>query len=184
MKKLQQKLSKVYLRQQAKGGIIDLEEEGKKMLVVTGGEESSSEFTELSPTDYQLGKKKLSFSFNHNLFKIVWAYPVLLDLLVCQLLLRRNKALVKGMAVGKGIQVAEMFLSPFSDLLTGPGGGGKKGANRGGKGKGANKGESNNRSEVTQWHQWLKSSLSCTESTNQSILCSQPNNPESQEEEV
>ena len=57
MKKLQQKLSKVYLRQQAKGGIIDLEEEGKKMLVVTGGEESSSEFTELSPTDYQLGKK-------------------------------------------------------------------------------------------------------------------------------
>ena len=69
MKKLQQKLSKVYLRQQAKGGIIDLEEEGKKMLVVTGGEESSSEFTELSPTDYQLGKKKLSFSFNHNLFQ-------------------------------------------------------------------------------------------------------------------
>ena len=92
--------------------------------------------------------------------------------------------LVKGMAVGKGIQVAEMFSSPFSDLLTGPGGGGKKGANRGGKGKGANKGESNNRSEVTRWHQWLKSSLSCTESTNQSILCSQPNNPESQEEEV
>ena len=69
MKKLQQKLSKVYLRQQAKGGIIDLEEEGKKMLVVTGGEESSSEFTELSPTDYQLGKKKLSFSFNHTLFQ-------------------------------------------------------------------------------------------------------------------
>ena len=69
MKKLQQKLSKVYLRQQAKGGIIDLEEEGKKMLVVTGGEESSSEFTELSPTDYQLGKKKLSFSFHQNLFQ-------------------------------------------------------------------------------------------------------------------
>ena len=118
MKKLQQKLSKVYLRQQAKGGIIDLEEEGKKMLVVTGGEESSSEFTELSPTDYQLGKKKLSFSFNHNLFKIVWAYPVLLALLVCQLLLRssRNKALVKGMAVGKGIQVAKIFLSPFRSV--------------------------------------------------------------------
>ena len=94
------------------------------------------------------------------------------------------KAPVKGMAVGKGIQVAEMFLSPFSDLLTGPGGGGKKGANRGGKGKGATKGESNNRSEMTQWHQWLKFSLSCTESTNRSILCSQPNNPESQEEEV
>ena len=116
MKKLQQKLSKVYLRQQAKGGIIDLEEEGKKMLVVTGGEESSSEFTELSPTDYQLGKKKLSFSFNHNLFKIVWAYPVLLALLVCQLLLRRNKALVKGMAVGKGIQVAKIFLYPFRSV--------------------------------------------------------------------
>ena len=112
MKKLQQKLSKVYLRQQAKGGIIDLEEEGKKMLVVTGGEESSSEFTELSPTDYQLGRKKLSFSLNQYLFKILWAYPVLPALLVCQLLLRssRNKAPVIGMAVGK---VAKMFLSLF-----------------------------------------------------------------------
>ena len=60
MRKLQQKLSKVYLRQQAKGGIIDLEEEGRRMLVVTnrGEEENSSatEFTELSPTDYQLGR--------------------------------------------------------------------------------------------------------------------------------
>ena len=58
MRRLQQKLSKVYLRQQAKGGIIDLEEEGRRMLVVTGGEEETSsgtEFTELSPTDYQLG---------------------------------------------------------------------------------------------------------------------------------
>ena len=60
------------------------------------------------------------------------------------------------MAVGKGIQVAKMFLSPFSDFLAGPGGGGKKGANRGGKGKGAIKGESNNRSEVTQWHPMAK----------------------------
>ena len=59
MRKLQQKLSKVYLRQQAKGGIIDLEEEGRRMLVVTRGEEDNSsgtEFTELSPTDYQLGR--------------------------------------------------------------------------------------------------------------------------------
>ena len=58
MRRLQQKLSKVYLRQQAKGGIIDLEEEGRRMLVVTRGEEETSsgtEFTELSPTDYQLG---------------------------------------------------------------------------------------------------------------------------------
>ena len=59
MRRLQQKLSKVYLRQQAKGGIIDLEEEGRRMLVVTRGEDensSATEFTELSPTDYQLGK--------------------------------------------------------------------------------------------------------------------------------
>jgi len=58
MRRLQQKLSKVYLRQQAKGGIIDLEEEGRRMLVVTRGDQeensSGTEFTELSPTDYQL----------------------------------------------------------------------------------------------------------------------------------
>ena len=61
MKRLQQKMSKVYLRQQAKGGIIDLEEEGRRMLVVTRGEQeensSGTEFTELSPTDYQLGRQ-------------------------------------------------------------------------------------------------------------------------------
>jgi len=55
IKKMQQKMKRLYLKQQAKGGIIDLEAEQKKFLVVTGGSEDSEEkFTELSPTDYQL----------------------------------------------------------------------------------------------------------------------------------
>jgi len=56
MRRLQQKMKKLYLKQQEKGGIIDLEAEGKKFLVVTrSGEEDREEgFTELSPTDYQL----------------------------------------------------------------------------------------------------------------------------------
>merc|ERR1712156_59636 len=121
MKRLQQKLSKVYLRQQAKGGIIDLEEEGKKMLVVTGGEESSSEFTELSPTDYQLDCVGIPCAPG----------PASLPT-------SPKKQQEQG---GQGAGQRNGSWQGH----TGPGGGGKKGANRGGKGKGAIKGESNNR---------------------------------------
>jgi len=80
MRRLQQKLSKVYLRQQAKGGIIDLEEEGRRMLVVTRGEEENSsgtEFTELSPTDYQFGRHLLTQPTpqNKSLQRLCW-HPV------------------------------------------------------------------------------------------------------------
>jgi len=61
IRRLQNKMKKLYLKQQQKGGIIDLEAEGKKLLVVTGsgsepqqGETGGEGFTELSPTDYQL----------------------------------------------------------------------------------------------------------------------------------
>ena len=51
-------MEKLFIKQKEKGGIIDLEEEQKKFLVVTNNGEQESEenkFTELSPTDYQLG---------------------------------------------------------------------------------------------------------------------------------
>ena len=50
-------MQKLYTRQKEKGGIIDLEAEGKKFLVVTnsGNEGEEEKYTELSPTDYQLG---------------------------------------------------------------------------------------------------------------------------------
>ena len=56
VKKMQKMMQKLYMKQKEKGGIIDLEAEGKKYLVVTNaGSEEEEKFTELSPTDYQLG---------------------------------------------------------------------------------------------------------------------------------
>ena len=65
VKKLQKTMEELFIKQKEKGGIIDLEAEEKKFLVVTNSQESrdgadSNTFTELSPTDYQLGM--LSFS--------------------------------------------------------------------------------------------------------------------------
>jgi len=55
VKKMQKMMQKLYMKQKEKGGIIDLEAEGKKYLVVTNaGSEEEEKFTELSPTDYQL----------------------------------------------------------------------------------------------------------------------------------
>jgi len=56
VKKMQRMMQKLYTKQKEKGGIIDLEAEGKKFLVVTnsGNDEEEDKFTELSPTDYQL----------------------------------------------------------------------------------------------------------------------------------
>ena len=49
-------MQKLYTEQKEKGGIIDLEAEGKKFLVVTNsGNDEEEKFNELSPTDYQLG---------------------------------------------------------------------------------------------------------------------------------
>ena len=51
-------MQRLYTKQKEKGGIIDLEAEGKKFLVVTNSgndDEEEEKFTELSPTDYQLG---------------------------------------------------------------------------------------------------------------------------------
>ena len=57
VKKMQRMMQRLYTKQKEKGGIIDLEAEGKKFLVVTnsGNDEEEEKFTELSPTDYQLG---------------------------------------------------------------------------------------------------------------------------------
>lgn len=52
MKVLQKEMKKLFQKQKEKGGIIDLEEEGKKYLVLTGLQSSSEDFTELSPTDF------------------------------------------------------------------------------------------------------------------------------------
>ena len=58
---MQKKMQELFLQQKEKGGIIDLEAEGKKYLVVTNSSNSQDEpFTELSPTDYQLGKLSLT----------------------------------------------------------------------------------------------------------------------------
>jgi len=57
VKEMQRTMEKLFIKQKEKGGIIDLEEEQKKFLVVTNNGEQDSEenkFTELSPTDYQL----------------------------------------------------------------------------------------------------------------------------------
>ena len=57
---MQRKMQELFLQQKEKGGIIDLEEEGRKYLVVTNSPTSPDQtFTELSPTDYQLGKYKI-----------------------------------------------------------------------------------------------------------------------------
>ena len=57
VKKMQRMMQRLYTKQKEKGGIIDLEAEGKKFLVVTnsGNDEEEEKFSELSPTDYQLG---------------------------------------------------------------------------------------------------------------------------------
>ena len=58
VKKMQRMMQRLYTKQKEKGGIIDLEAEGKKFLVVTNSgndDEEEEKFTELSPTDYQLG---------------------------------------------------------------------------------------------------------------------------------
>jgi len=54
VKKLQREMQKLFLKQKEKGGIIDLEEEGRKYLVLTGSNDSES-LTELSPTDFTPG---------------------------------------------------------------------------------------------------------------------------------
>ena len=61
VKKLQKKMQKLFQKQKEKGGIIDLEAEKNKFLVVTNSNDGSenkadTQFEELSPTDYQLGK--------------------------------------------------------------------------------------------------------------------------------
>ena len=65
MKKLQRTMEELFIKQKEKGGIIDLEAEEKKYLVVTNSGRDDSEenkFTELSPTDYQLGKVTIPYS--------------------------------------------------------------------------------------------------------------------------
>ena len=44
-------MADLFLKQKEKGGIIDLEEEGRKYLVLTGSMESG-EMGQLSPTDF------------------------------------------------------------------------------------------------------------------------------------
>jgi len=59
VKKMQRMMAKLYTKQKEKGGIIDLEAEGKKFLVVTnsGNDGEEEKFTELSPTDYELDEQ-------------------------------------------------------------------------------------------------------------------------------
>ena len=57
VKKMQAAMQELFLQQKEKGGIIDLEAEEKKYLVVTNSASSQDEaLAELSPTDYQPGK--------------------------------------------------------------------------------------------------------------------------------
>ena len=57
VKKMQAAMQKLFLQQKEKGGIIDLEAEERKYLVVTNSATSQDEaLAELSPTDYQPGK--------------------------------------------------------------------------------------------------------------------------------
>ena len=54
---MQAAMQELFLQQKEKGGIIDLEAEEKKYLVVTNSGTSQDEaLAELSPTDYQPGK--------------------------------------------------------------------------------------------------------------------------------
>ena len=66
-------MQELFIKQKEKGGIIDLEAEQKKYLVVTnsGNDQDSEEgqFTELSPTDYQLGDISLK------LLSSSWFFP-------------------------------------------------------------------------------------------------------------
>ena len=67
VREMQRKMQELFLQQKEKGGIIDLEAEGKKYLVVTNSSNSQDEtFTELSPTDYQLGKLSLDWTGDYN----------------------------------------------------------------------------------------------------------------------
>ena len=57
VKKMQAAMQELFLQQKEKGGIIDLEAEKKKYLVVTNSPTSPDEaLAELSPTDYPPGK--------------------------------------------------------------------------------------------------------------------------------
>ena len=57
VKKMQVAMQALFLQQKEKGGIIDLEAEEKKYLVVTNSASSQDEpLAELSPTDYNPGK--------------------------------------------------------------------------------------------------------------------------------
>ena len=51
VKRLQKQMEELFLRQKEKGGIRDLEEEGRKYLVLTSTNESG-EMGQLSPTDF------------------------------------------------------------------------------------------------------------------------------------
>ena len=65
VRELQQRMAALYTRQKEKGGIIDLEAEQRKFLVVTHTLEDSKQqqesFTELSPTDYHIGRRYLQW---------------------------------------------------------------------------------------------------------------------------
>ena len=57
VKKMQAAMQELFLQQKEKGGIIDLEAEKKKYLVVTNSATPQDEaLAELSPTDYPPGK--------------------------------------------------------------------------------------------------------------------------------
>ena len=173
MRKLQQKLSKVYLRQQAKGGIIDLEEEGRRMLVVTRGEEDNSsgtEFTELSPTDYQLGRHLPNPQKTHP-FKDCVGIPCPSAGPASQPTSPKKQQEEGGGGHWKGgwqghagrttaseKNIIITYNLNFQQCFTGQGGGGgKRGGNRGGKSKGGfNKGESNHRLVLMFFFQRLK----------------------------
>ena len=78
--KLQKTMEELFIKQKEKGGIIDLEAEEKKFLVVTNSQESrdgadSNTFTELSPTDYQLGMQSL-YLLQTFLWKVYMLYTV------------------------------------------------------------------------------------------------------------
>jgi len=64
VRELQQRMAALYTRQKEKGGIIDLEAEQRKFLVVTHSLEDSKQqqesFTELSPTDYHIDNSGLA----------------------------------------------------------------------------------------------------------------------------
>ena len=90
-----------------------MEEEGRRMLVVTRGEEENSsgtEFTELSPTDYQLGRHlpKPPTPPKQILSKIVLGFRALLVPQASQLLPRSSRKKDNGREDGKDMQVEQL----------------------------------------------------------------------------